>query len=154
MSHTARLATVDDIAEVVRLRRLLFESLGHIEDDWQDNCALVSKSGLDEGWLIVAVVDDPWGSGLAAAGSAEIQQRLPGPSNPSGRLGYIGTMATDRRWRRRGFARDILALLVSELHERGITRIELHATADASALYRSLGFVERPGGVEMRLLEA
>lgn len=151
MQPTARFATADDISEVVRLRGVLFESLREPSVGWEDTCVLVLKQGLTEGWMIVAVVDEPGGSGLAAAGSAEIQQRLPGPANPSGRLGYIGTMATDPQWRRQGFARAVLHLLLSELQARGVGRVELHATPAAHELYLSAGFAERPGGVEMRL---
>lgn len=153
MQPTARLATTDDIGEIVRLRRVLFDSLHETERGWQQQCAAVLEKALSEGWMVVAVVDAPDG-GLAAAGSAEVQQRLPGPMNPTGQLGYIGTMATDPRWRRRGFARAILSVLVDELRNRSVDRIELHATPAAEPLYRSAGFADRPGGVEMRLLDA
>jgi GNAT superfamily N-acetyltransferase len=154
MQPTARLATTDDIGEVVRLRRVLFESLDEVGNEWETPCAVVLEKALSEGWMIVAVVDAPDGGGLAAAGSAEVQQRLPGPSNVSGQLGYIGTMATDPRWRRRGFARAVLAAVLDELADRSVTRIELHATPAAETLYRSAGFAERPGGLEMQLLYA
>jgi GNAT superfamily N-acetyltransferase len=154
MKPTARLATTDDIAAVVRLRRVLFESLHETDGGWEQRCGAVLDKALGEGWMIVAVVDAPDGSGLAAVGRAEVQQRLPGPTNPSGQLGYIGTMVTDAPWRHRGFAGAVLSLLLSELRGRDVDRIELHATPDAEQLYRSAGFTERPGGVEMRLLDA
>jgi ribosomal protein S18 acetylase RimI-like enzyme len=154
MEVTARLATPGDVPEVVRLRRVLFQSLGETGDGWQPACADVLTRALYDHSMIVAVVDAPSGCGLAAAGSAEIQQRLPGPKNPSGRLGYIGTMATDPAWRRQGMATAVLRLLLDELDRRGIRRVELHATPDGEALYRATGFAERPGGVEMRLMPA
>jgi len=146
-----RLATVDDIAEVVRLRRVLFDSLGESDPGWEAPCAAVLEKALAEGWMIVAVVDDPDGNGLAAVGSAEIQQRLPGPTKPSGLLGCIGTMSTDPCWRGRGCATAVLQRLLDELRARDVDRIELHATPMAEALYRRAGFVDRPGGVELRL---
>jgi GNAT superfamily N-acetyltransferase len=154
MTPIARLASAHDVPEVVRLRRVLFDSLGACDGDWEQRCAEVLRHALDDGSMIVAVVDAPSGEGLAAAGNAEIQQRLPGPANPSGLLGYIGTMATDPRWRRRGMARVVLRRLLRELDGRGVDRVELHATPDGEALYRAAGFSERPGGVEMRLLSA
>jgi GNAT superfamily N-acetyltransferase len=134
---------------------VLFESLDVTGPaGWEANCAAVLRQAMSEGSVVVAVVDAPSGEGLAAAGSAEIQQRLPGPANPSGRLGYIGTMATDPAWRRHGMARRVLSLLLDELDRLGVERVELHATPDGEPLYRSAGFAERPGGVEMRLLDA
>lgn len=148
-----RLATVDDVAEVVRLRRALFDSLGESDPGWEGACAAVLERAMAEGWMIVAVVDDPDG-GLAAVGSAEIQQRLPGPTKPSGLLGHIGTMSTDPGWRGRGCATAVLERLLAELQARGVERIELHATPMAEGLYRRAGFVDRPGGVELRFAPA
>jgi ribosomal protein S18 acetylase RimI-like enzyme len=154
MTPTARLAAADDVPEVVRLRRVLFESVAETGRDWEPRCAEVLHRALSDGSMIVAVVDAPSGGGLAAAGSGEIQQRLPGPRNPSGLLGYIGTVATDPAWRRQGMARAVMLLLLGELERRGIRRVELHATSGSEPLYRSVGFAERPGGLEMRLLDA
>ena len=153
MSPIPRVATTDDIAEIVRLRRVLFESLGETDPGWEASCAAVLEKAMAEGWMIVAVIDVPCGAGLAAVGTAEVQQRLPGPSNPSGLLGYIGTMATDPVFRGQGMATAVLGLLLAELRARDVDRIELHATPVAEALYRRAGFGDRPGGVELRLLD-
>lgn len=153
MPFTPRLASTDDVTEIVRLRRELFESLGLTTGSgWEDSCLRVIEKGLAEGWLIAVVVDAPDGEGAAAVGTAELQQRLPGPDNPSGIVGYVGTMSTVERWQRRGIGRAVLDHLVDELRARGVTRIELHATPVAESLYREAGFAERPGGLEMRLL--
>lgn len=154
MAFVARLGTTDDIDEVVRLRAAFFESLGETGDGWQRTCADVLAESMAAGSMIVAVVDAPNGAGLAAVGTAEIQQRLPGPTKPTGLLGYIGTMATDPAFRRQGLARLVLDRLLRELGDRDVQRIELHATPPAEHLYRSVGFTERPGGLEMRYLPA
>ncbi|CAN5569454.1 hypothetical protein BH24ACT15_BH24ACT15_38890 [soil metagenome] len=52
-------------------------------------------------------------------------------------------MCTDVGFRRQGLARMILADLVDLLDRAGIRRIDLHATAEGMALYRSFGFEER-----------
>ena len=154
MSPIPRLATTDDIAEIVRLRRVLFASLGETDPGWEPTCAEVLEKAMSDGWIVAAVIDVPCGAGLAAVGTAEVQQRLPGPANPSGLLGYIGTMVTDPVFRGQGMASTILELLLDELRARDVDRIELHATPVAEALYRSAGFADRPGGVELRLLDA
>jgi GNAT superfamily N-acetyltransferase len=147
-----RFARSDDIPEIVRLRRMLFASLGESGDDWEAACAEVLRQGLTQRWVVGAVVDQPHGAGLVAVGTAEIQQRLPGPTKPTGRLGYVGTMATDPAWRRRGLAHSVLSFLLDHLGSLGVDRIELHATPVAETLYRRTGFSERPGGLEMRFV--
>ncbi len=154
MSPIPRLATADDIPEVVRLRRMLFASLGQTDPGWERACAGLLEKAMSEGWMVAAVIDVPCGAGLAAVGTGEVQQRLPGPANPSGLLGYIGTMVTDPVFRGQGMATTILERLLDELRARDVDRIELHATPAAEALYRCAGFADRPGGVEMRLLDA
>ena len=62
----------------------------------------------------------------------------------------MSNIATDAAWRRSGLARAITRALLADAQERGIGRIELHATPDGIGLYRSLGFVERGGKPEMR----
>ncbi len=51
-------------------------------------------------------------------------------------------MSTDARYRGRGFARATTEALLDWFAERGVTRVDLHATPDAEHLYRDLGFRE------------
>jgi ribosomal protein S18 acetylase RimI-like enzyme len=154
MALQPRLATPYDVPEMVRLRRELFRSLGIVTEDttWERHCAGMLTRGLYAGTLIGGVVDAPSCEGLLAVGTAEIQVGLPGPHNPDGRRGHIGTMCTDHGWRRHGLGDAILRLLLGELAALGVQRIELHATADGEELYRRHGFAARPGGLEMRRL--
>jgi GNAT superfamily N-acetyltransferase len=69
-------------------------------------------------------------------------QRLPGPSTPSGRWGYVQWMVTDPDYRRRGLARAVFAAILGWLEERGVTNVELHATVSGEPLYRSFGFTD------------
>lgn len=88
---------------------------------------------------------------LPAPALAELSQRIPSPTNPSGVTAYLSSFSTDPRWRRRGMARRVLQLMLDRLLQDGVERVELHATADGLPLYRSFGFVDRQGGREMRL---
>jgi len=148
-----RLARPADAPEIVRLRGLMFESMGQDASDptWRTNCRAHLAAELDAGRMMGVVVDAPEGTGLAACGVAEVSVRVPSPRLPDGSSAYVGSMSTDPRWRRQGMARAILVRLLDELSRRGVTRIELHATPDGAPLYESLGFVDRDGGREMRL---
>jgi ribosomal protein S18 acetylase RimI-like enzyme len=153
MDMIARLAVPGDAAELVRLRALMFESMGFDVSGsrWRSTCLAHLEEGLADGRFLGAVVDAPDGSGLACSGLAEVSKRIPSPGNPSGAAAYLSSFSTDPRWRRRGMARRVLQLLLDRLRENDVRRIELHATDDGLPLYRCFGFVDRQGGTEMRL---
>lgn len=100
--------------------------------------ALGQRVGRD---LMVFVVDDPTRPGvLAACGAGTTALRLPGPRNLGAQVGYLQWVSTGPRWRRRGLARAVMSALVEGFRDQGVGAVELHATAQADSLYRSLGF--------------
>ena len=150
--EAVRWATVDDIGELVRLRRLMWSSMGTASDAADDAAvAAALADGLPAGRFFAAVVD---GDGyLAASGIGMVARKVPGPGNPSGRYGYVQSMATDERHRRRGLARLVLAALMARFAELGVVAVDLHASAMGEPLYRSFGFA--PGAQpELRWLAA
>lgn len=151
---TARLARDQDAAELVRLRAVMFTSMGIDVDktDWQPRCRTHLERCLRAGTLIGAVIDQPAGTGLAASALAELSTRIPAPSRPTGASAYLSSVSTDPQWRGRGMARAVLALLLEELTQLGARRVDLHATETGESLYHSLGFRPRAGGKEMRLV--
>jgi GNAT superfamily N-acetyltransferase len=139
---TARPATVDDVPELVRLRTVMWESMGlpMAEDGWRERCADVLAEWIASGTGMAFVVDGP--DGLVACGVGSIDQRLPGSSNPSGRYGYIANMVTELEHRGLGLATAILRELLAWFTEQGIHTVELHASADGEPIYRAHGFTE------------
>jgi ribosomal protein S18 acetylase RimI-like enzyme len=141
-----RRATPDDAPELVRLRRVMFDAMGvdHGDPAWAAACERVLRSELASGAMAAFVVDgDP---GLAACGVAMVGQRLPGPQNPTGRHGYVQSMATDPGARRQGHAREVFAALMAWFAENGVTSVGLHATTLGEGLYREFGFREPANG--------
>jgi GNAT superfamily N-acetyltransferase len=140
-----RRADAADIDELVRLRRVMFDSMEGVMDisgGWEEPCAAVFGRGLDDGSVVAFVVDAPAGDGLASCGVATVAARLPGPGNLSGSYGYVQSMATDERWRRRGYGRIVFGALLDWFRAEGVTAIDLHATTTGEPLYRSFGFRE------------
>ena len=142
-----RAAAPDDVEQVVQLAGLMYESMGIDPADrgWREvaQAAFSRRLGGD---LMVFVVDDPTRPCvLAACGAGTTALRLPGPLNLGARVGYLQWISTDPRWRRRGLARAVTTALVDEFRTRGVGVVELHATAQAEPLYRSLGFGEGQG---------
>jgi len=143
---TIRPATLDDIADLVRLRVLMFVGMDrepHLEV-WSKQAVAFLEEALTEGtaaaFVADAHVDD--GRRVVAGGVGTTCTRLPGPDNPSGRYGYIASMATEPEWRGQGLARGIVAALLDWFGARGIDRVDLHASAAGDPIYRTFGFAE------------
>jgi ribosomal protein S18 acetylase RimI-like enzyme len=142
---TVRWAGVDDVAELVRLRGVMFDSMAIAGVAEADRAmAEVLAEGLVSGTFFAAVVDGDEPGRLAACGVGMTAQRIPGPHNPSGRYGYVQSMVTDEAHRGRGFARAVLELLMTRFAADGVVRVDLHATDLGARLYRSMGFTEGP----------
>jgi GNAT superfamily N-acetyltransferase len=139
---SARLATEDDVDELVRLRHGMFAAMyGAVPESgvWMDRSRAELRTGLRGGGLAAAVVDGA-GDGLAASAIGLIEQRLSAPTNPDGRVGYVISVATDPAYRRRGFSRACMQRLLDWYRQREVRLLELNATEDAEPLYASLGF--------------
>jgi GNAT superfamily N-acetyltransferase len=136
-----RAATPDDVPELVRLRRVMFDAMGvdHSDPRWAESCERLLREGIADGTMAAFVVDRPDG-GLCAGGVGTVAQRLPGPKNPSGRNGHVQSMATDDDARGQGHARAVFTALLGWFEERGVTSVDLHATKYGEPLYRSFGF--------------
>ena len=149
---TIRRASVADVPNLVRLRRTMFEAMGCDDPARLDGAdaaaaayfAEAIPAGKFHGWLAVT------STGVAvSSGGVVIDQHPPGPSNPSGQIGYIMNIVTVPRYRRRGIARRIMQAMLKWLAEQGIQRVTLHATEIGQPLYEELGFV---ASNEMRLV--
>ena len=151
----ARQATVKDALELTRLRTVMIETFSTIRDDsWRPLCIAAFENALSDpdGPLQAFVTDAPGESGvLASCAVGVIMTRLPSPRNPQGRTGYILSVATDPRHRRRGHARVSVSALVAWFTRCGIHQIDLNSSEYAEDLYRDLGFTE-PYGTALRLL--
>jgi ribosomal protein S18 acetylase RimI-like enzyme len=150
-----RSAHPDDAGEVARLAELMYRSLGLALDEeawgrWRSS-AEATVSGRLGADLTVVVAEDPGARGrLVACGAGVISSRLPNPAHASARVGYIQWMSTEPDFRRRGFARAVLRGLLEWFESQGVDNVELHASPDGKALYRSEGFWEGSTGLALR----
>ncbi|WP_283136447.1 GNAT family N-acetyltransferase [Rhizohabitans arisaemae] len=153
MSHV-RLAGSGDIAELVRLRELLFRDLAAgwgpppSEVSWKDRCADALAGLLTSDEMRIVVIDGT--TGLAACGMGAVDRRLPTPYNPSGLVGHVFGIVTDPAYRKRGHARAIVEDLLAWFDGRGLKRVDLNASPEGHGLYRSLGFDDHPDPVLSR----
>src|SRR5262245_48096336 len=108
MSEVRR-ARMDDLAELIRLRALLFEHLDGTTpgDGWRGALTEVLAEQLVSETVRILVVDGA--DGLAACGIGTIEQRLPNPRLQNGRLGHVFGVVTDPAYRRRGYSRAVMS---------------------------------------------
>lgn len=146
----ARLATTDDVSEVLRLAALMLESIGsQVDPEWSAAAEDHFRSRLGDD-VAVFVVDNPEDhNGLVAVAAGSVHHRLPVPGRPQGATGFVQWVSTDDRYRHRGASRSVMEALMSWFEERNVEVVELHATPPAEPLYRFLGFKE-PAGLNMR----
>ncbi|MFD0884956.1 GNAT family N-acetyltransferase [Streptosporangium algeriense] len=148
--HTGvRQASQDDVAELVRLRALLFGDLGgdffnpsSAGDGWREALAAVLKEKLADDDARILVVDGH--DGLAACGIGTVEQWFPGPHSRNGRIGHVIGVVTDPAYRRRGHSRAIMRDLLDWFRERDAVRVDLYGSREGEPLYRELGFFDHP----------
>jgi ribosomal protein S18 acetylase RimI-like enzyme len=103
------------------------------------------------GWIAEAPGSEPE---IIGGGGAQLRSILPRPDGANDKLelgpeAIVLNVYVDRGWRRRGVAEALMRALLTELSERGIYRIVLHASPDGRRLYERLGFEQTN---EMRLM--
>lgn len=109
--------------------------------DWIDHARSDLAERLPEldGDLAGFVVDGPDGRPVSAA-LGVIQQQVPGPRRPDGRVGHVFNVATDVEFRGNGYASGVMTALLDWFRARGVEQVDLNASSQAEHLYERLGF--------------
>ncbi|MDP9101152.1 MAG: GNAT family N-acetyltransferase [Actinomycetota bacterium] len=148
---TLRRATVEDAAELMRLRGLMHEAMGTGAQDpaWRARCTEAFSRRLATEEFVAFVV--PGDGRLVSCGCGWLEEHLPAPNQFDGRRGHIASMSTEPAHQRKGHARAVFAALMGWFAERDIPRVDLRATDDGRPLYESFGF-QVLGGATMAWL--
>jgi ribosomal protein S18 acetylase RimI-like enzyme len=101
------------------------------------------KSGEYLAWLVMSPDDS-----VAAGAGLWLMDWIPHMVGTSARRGNILNVHTAPEFRRRGLARQLMDTALAWCRDNGVDTVVLHASAEARALYESLGFV---ASNEMRL---
>ena len=96
----------------------------HMADD-----TFVSWLALDSGKIIGT-------SGMS------IVEKPPYFGCPSGRIGLLSSMFTDKAYRRQGIAKELLSRVVNEARERGCGTVQITASDMGVLLYTNFGFTK------------
>ena len=144
-------ATTEDIQDIVRLRRLMFEWMGHTDKDYlekndTENTKYFTKlipEGTFHGWM--AKTKD---GKVVGTGGLVFDQHPPSPNNPTGKIGYIMNISVEPEYRNQGIAKELLKTILFYIKDKNITLVSLHASEMGKNLYEKVGF--KPTN-EMRL---
>jgi len=153
-----RRAEAADAADLVRLRAQMLADMGRSADDdadpWRASAEEWFADRLARGREFACfVVDDPDDS-LVACSAGICDFHAPGPGNLTGVRGHVFNMSTLPSHRGHGYARACLEALLEWFRDETEARvINLNATPDGIALYRSVGFSE-PRFAALQLLLA
>jgi GNAT superfamily N-acetyltransferase len=152
-----RRAAAADAGALARLREVMLSDMGMLaagaDPGWRDKAQAWFARRLDGQDDFAAFVIEHPGLGVVSCAAGVCDQHAPGPGNPGGVQGLIFNMSTDPQYRRRGYARVCLDALLAWFRDETQARvINLNATGDGIALYRSLGFTEpRYPALQLRL---
>ncbi len=70
---------------------------------------------------------------------------------PSGKIGLLSSMFTDKSYRRQGIARELLSRVVNEAKERGCGTVQITASDMGVLLYTNFGFTHNDNFMQYKL---
>lgn len=146
MAYTFGQASLSDVSELVKLRiGYLSADFGELDPAQKENLwrelPAYFELHLDYDLLAFVARDDKSGNIVSCAWLLLVT-KPPSPRFPHGQTGTLFNVFTVPEHRRRGLARKVMECLINAAHELNLDVLELHATEDGYALYRSLGFAD------------
>ncbi len=150
MTPRVRRAGEADAEAIARHRVALFRELLPPECRGEGDALLApSRAALEEtlaaGTSLAWVADEPEPSGSLVM---HLVRRLPSPTSPNGREGYVIHVYVEPGRRGAGLGAALLAAAEAEGRARGLSRIRLHAVDRALALYHRAGYRLRTNDLE------
>jgi GNAT superfamily N-acetyltransferase len=137
-----REATPDDIPEIVRQRRAMYEDM-----DYKDSEALSVVVATSAAYLSEALPAGSFRAWLAVSGERTLGGGAivisPWPSHPYDgqcRRATILNVYTYSDHRKRGIGRQLMQTMIDWCRTQGFAFVSLHASKDGRHLYETLGF--------------
>ena len=140
---TIREAAASESAIILHHRRSMFRDMG--EGTVEELDRMVEVAGP---WLARALGDGSYrhwlaidAAGRVAGGGGVLLSPWPAnPHDPCTERGVILNVYTEREFRRRGVARQVMEAILAWIKAYGLRGVNLHASAEGRALYEKLGF--------------
>ena len=135
-----RVTDASDIDMLMDVRLSMLRIVNDLPADYIFDDELVVSSRryfLEVDQTTVVAVDD--GRCVACASMSYIEI-MPTFSHPSGKRAHLMNVYTEKDYRRRGIARQLVNMLIGDARAHGATEISLDATESGRPLYESMGF--------------
>lgn len=135
-----RVTDANDIDMLMDVRLSMLRIVNDLPADYIFDDELVVSSRryfLDGDQTTVVAVDD--GRCVACASMSYIEI-MPTFSHPSGKRAHLMNVYTEKDYRRRGIARQLVNMLIEDARAHDATEISLDATESGRPLYESMGF--------------
>jgi len=138
-----REAQPQDVTEIVRHRRRMYEDMGELDAAALDamqtsSAAFLEKAipaGLFRGWLAQTRAGR-----VVAGGGMMIVPWLSRPADPEPWRAWILNLYTYPEYRRQGIARRLMQAMIEWCRQAGFQSVSLHSSDEGHPLYESLGF--------------
>lgn len=135
-----RIADASDIDMLMNVRLSMLRIVNDLPVDYIFDDKLVTNSRryfLEGDQTTVVAVDD--GRCVACASMSYIEI-MPTFSHTSGKRAHLMNVYTEKDYRRRGIARQLVNMLIEDARVHGATEISLDATESGRPLYESMRF--------------
>lgn len=135
-----RVTDANDIGMLMDVRLSMLRIVNDLPVDYifDDELVVSSRRYFLEGdQTTVVAVDD--GRCVACASMSYIEI-MPTFSHPSGKRAHLMNVYTEKDYRRRGIARQLVNMLIEDVRAHDVTEISLDATESGRPLYESIGF--------------
>ena len=135
-------ATTQDISILTKLRiAYLQEDLGQITDADLElmNSSLPSyyEKHLNKDLIVYVARDE---MDIVSCAFLLIVEKPMSPSFITGKTGTVLNVYTKPEYRKKGYAKKLMTMMLEEARTEGVSIIELKATEDGYSLYKSVGF--------------
>lgn len=91
------------------------------------------------------------GETIVGTSGMSIVEKPPYFGCPSGKIGLLSSMFTEKAYRRRGIARELLSRVVEEARKRGCGAVQITASDMGVLLYTDFGFIKNDNFMQYKL---
>ena len=139
-----------DLEEFIRLRINQLREEGATEDiDLRPALMDYYNRHLADGTFVSFLAVD--GDKIVGTSGMSFVEKPPYFSCPSGRIGLLSSMYTDKDYRRQGIAKKLLSMVVDAARDYGCGTVQITASDMGVLLYTDFGFVKNGNFMQYKL---
>ena len=150
MQITYRKLTENDIDIFIEMRIVQLREEGAKEDiDLKPMLKDYYQSHMTDGTFVswLALDNDK----IIGTSGMSIVEKPPYFGCPSGKIGLLSSMFTDKEYRRQGIAKELLSRVVNEAREKGCGTVQITASDMGVLLYTDFGFTKNNNFMQYKL---